>query len=151
MPPARVLLIERNPDIATVLSVVLADAGYAVVAAEALLAGRHLLARGPPDAVLLDVSLDDARDLAACEEARSRFPAAPLIVLTTCPDRAFRDACFQAGVDGVFLKPFDFDALLAAVARLVRPAAGAVNAAGGRARPLRREIASKGANDAQAV
>jgi DNA-binding response OmpR family regulator len=85
MPPARVLLIERNPDIATV------------------------------------------------------------------SDRAFRDACFQAGADSVFLKPFDFDALLAAVARLVRPAAGAVNAAGGRARPLGREIASKGANDAPAV
>jgi DNA-binding response OmpR family regulator len=149
MPPARVLLIERDPDLATVLTMLLADAGYAVVAAEALLAGRHLLARGPPDVVLLDVSLDDARDLAACDEARSTFPATPLVVLTTCSDRAFQGACFEAGVDGVFLKPFESGALLAAVARLVRPAAG--RTFGGRARSVRRRSHSEGAGDAEAV
>jgi DNA-binding response OmpR family regulator len=117
----RLLAIEPDADVATLYRVMFQHAGYVVQWAGDLLTARvGLLELRParaPDLVLLDPWLPDGDGLAVCRELRARWPAVPVIALTTQP--ALRERVLSDCADAFLLKPFDVDELEALVERLL--------------------------------
>jgi DNA-binding response OmpR family regulator len=128
-PPAgaHLLLVEDDPTLRELVVQVLTDEGYCAhgapdgAAALALLSGPDA---PPVRAVLLDLRLPgmDGEAFAAAYRRRPG-PAAPLLLFTAAAPAAAAAAAARVGAAGIVPKPFDLDALLAAVGRcLTAPA-----------------------------
>jgi two-component system response regulator MprA len=120
--PTRVLVVDDDPKILSLLRRGLSFAGYTVGTAvdgeAALVAARDR----PPDVVVLDVMLPGVDGLEVCRRLRLGDAALPILMLTArdrIPDRV---AGLDAGADDYLVKPFDFDELLARLRALLRRA-----------------------------
>jgi DNA-binding response OmpR family regulator len=114
----RILIVEDDPHVVTLLKELLEHEGYEVSVAGDGLAGLLTLRSVDADAVLLDIMMPDVdgeRLLAQLlEEHDGRLPV-PVLVITGSPDGARR--CRELlGDDDVFAKPFDPTMLLARLA-----------------------------------
>ncbi len=125
----RILVVDDDPKVLSLMRRGLSFAGYAVDLAadgdEALAAARD----NPPDVVVLDVMLPKLDGIEVCRRLRSGDPALPILMLTArdrVPDRV---AGLDAGADDYLVKPFAFDELLARIRALLR-----------RARPAEQEV-----------
>jgi DNA-binding response OmpR family regulator len=113
-----ILVVEDDDDTVAALRMLLADEGYASVAARDVACALHALAREDPGLVLLDWSLDDGSGEAVLSAARRRVEARTPVVLMT------GTAGLQArgrGADAILRKPFDVGELLRIVAQFYRP------------------------------
>ncbi|HEV8633974.1 MAG TPA: response regulator [Chloroflexota bacterium] len=111
---ASILLAEDDPLIADVVSAVLAEAGYEVVAAPDGAAALAAAQERQPDLVLLDLRMPVMDGWAfAREYRRLPGPHAPLVLLATANDLPEHAAAL--GAAGWIAKPFDVDALVATV------------------------------------
>ncbi len=122
----RVLVIEDEPGIADFVARGLREEGFTVEHAADGDAGRHALAAGTWDVVLLDWWLPGTDGLTLLRRYRADGGAAPVLFLTArdaVPDRV---RGLDAGADDYLCKPFAFEELLARVRALARrPAAAA--------------------------
>jgi CheY-like chemotaxis protein len=131
---AHVLLVEDDPPLREVVSLILTEEGYAAHSAPDGAAALALLAApdAPPvDAVLLDLQLPgmDGRAFAA-RYGQLPAPRAPLVVFTAAPVAAAVAATEALGAAGFVTKPFDLDDLLAVLGRCL-PAPGPRRGAAG--------------------
>jgi CheY-like chemotaxis protein len=112
----RVLVVDDDPDIRELVLQVLSDEGYEVLAAPNGRVALIFAAEHPPDLILLDYNMPvcDAPEFAAAYHLGPE-PHAPIVLITAATDVARRARELQA--TGALGKPFDLDALLAAVAR----------------------------------
>jgi two-component system, OmpR family, KDP operon response regulator KdpE len=115
----KILIVDDEPQIRTLLRVTLARAGYAVVEAENARAALSAKAIDKPDLVLLDLGLPD-RDGLELVAALKAGPAA-LIVLSAREETDQKVAALDLGADDYVTKPFDTDELLARVRAALRP------------------------------
>ncbi|MFT7721602.1 MAG: ATP-binding protein [Roseateles sp.] len=95
------------------------------------------LRRAGHDLVLMDMQMPGLDGLQATRALRRdpRLVALPVLAMTANAGPADRAACLAAGMDGHVGKPFDLDALVAAILALCRPdTAGALDEAGALAR-----------------
>jgi two-component system response regulator MprA len=120
MERCRVLVVDDDPNVLSVMKRGLLYAGYGVDEADtgerALSAARDR----PPDLVILDVMLPGLDGLEVCRRLRTGSPQLPILLLTArdrVPDRV---AGLDAGADDYLVKPFAFDELLARVRALLR-------------------------------
>ncbi|MEO9102669.1 MAG: sigma 54-interacting transcriptional regulator [Burkholderiaceae bacterium] len=137
--PARILVVDDDPDMLRLLSMRLGAAGYLVSAVNSAEAALAQLDVERPQLVLSDVQLPGRDGLALFDRIRERHPSLPVILLTahgTIPDAV------EATARGVFTyltKPFDGKDLLAkireALALFAEPTAG--NSSKGATRPAR--------------
>ena len=102
-----VYLIDDDPGLATVIQLMLDQAGYTT---EIIASGLQALGRVGeqlPDAILLDLGLADVDGLTVLRELRSqpRTRELPVIVLTARPDARCRRDCLDAGATAHLLKP----------------------------------------------
>jgi CheY-like chemotaxis protein len=114
-----VLIVDDDPALATVLELMLAQAGYQ---GEVIAGGRQALARLAgtlPAAVLLDLALPDLDGLTVLRRLRAepRTRELPVIVLTARPDTRARRDSLSAGATAHLTKPVR-PALLAETLRL---------------------------------
>jgi CheY-like chemotaxis protein len=115
-----VAVVEDDPAMADNLSEVLRGRGFSCVTARTVLeADRLSMVR--PFAALVDVRLPGGPDGEALRKLRDRFPDMPLFIITAYPELVSNPA-----VAGIFAKPFDTAALIAALERAhdSRPSAG---------------------------
>jgi phosphoserine phosphatase RsbU/P len=105
--PVRILLVEDNPGDARLLRLTLQEAeslrfdlGHAARLSEALDAVRE----GPPDVVLLDLSLPDAHGMETVTRMLDAAPAVPIIVLTGLTDETVAVQAVQAGAQDYLVK-----------------------------------------------
>jgi DNA-binding response OmpR family regulator len=121
---ARVLLVEDNQDIATLVRHVLERDGHAV---DTLSSGSEVLvhvARHQPDLIVLDVMLPGLDGMSVCQALR-RNPSTqrvPVIMLTARGEEADRLRGFAIGADDYVTKPFSPKELAARVTALLRRA-----------------------------
>lgn len=116
----RILVVDDDERLASVLKRVLAESSYAVdVAHDAETAGWMVEAT-PYDGVLLDIGLPGKDGIALCRELRERGNQVPVLMLTARVEVGDRIAGLDAGADDYLQKPFDIDELLARVRALVR-------------------------------
>ncbi len=120
----RILLVEDDPTLRSVMRASLVDAGHRVDEAATLLSAGTLWQVQPFDAVLLDLNLPDGSGLVALREARRRGDPTPVLVLSARDRASERIAGLDAGADDYLGKPFDLGEVEARLRALVRRAHG---------------------------
>lgn len=135
----RVLVVEDDPEIRTMLGEYLTAHGYDVTLTDCGEAMRAALAKQVPDVVLLDVNLPGEDGLTLARHLRERFPLG-IIMVTGAGEIIDRVVGLEVGADDYITKPFDpreLRARLRSVMRRVRAASHASPAAGGAGRRVR--------------
>jgi len=119
MASARVLVVDDDPNMLSMLRRSLGFEGYAVSTALDGEAALRLAGTERPDVVVLDVMLPGLDGLDVCRHLRARADI-PILLLTArgaVPDRV---AGLDAGADDYLAKPFAIDELLARLRALLR-------------------------------
>ena len=80
--PARLLLIDDDPQVCWIVSRVLGEAGYGVSTAETARTGLDSFETRPPDVVLLDLRLPDGDGMEVMQRMRDLDPSVVVIVMT---------------------------------------------------------------------
>ncbi len=81
--------------------------------------GLMLLAEGPPDLVLLDLTLSDGQGLTLLDEIRT-ISNVPLLVISGTADETTRVKSLEHGADDYITKPFSHTELLARINAVLR-------------------------------
>jgi two-component system response regulator MprA len=115
----RLLVVEDDPDLRSLLRRGLAEEGFEVsLAATGAAALQH--AADEPDALVVDIGLPDADGRDVCQALRARGCAAPVLFLTARDALTDRLSGFSAGGDDYLTKPFHFEELVARVRALLK-------------------------------
>jgi len=122
--PARILIVEDDPDIAELVARYLDKAGYATMR---LSSGRDALdavRATPPDLIVLDLMLPQMDGLEVCRalRAKDKTAAIPIIMLTARAEESERIVGLEMGADDYLAKPFSPNELVARVRALLRRA-----------------------------
>jgi CheY-like chemotaxis protein len=139
MNDARVLVVDDEVDISTILTLTLRRAGFQVTVASDGIDGLRKLAEHVPDLVVLDVMMPRLDGLETLRRIRSEpaTSAIPVIMLTARAQVADRLVGFEHGADDYVAKPFEPNEVVARVrallrrteqARLTRPLLGLLGA-----------------------
>jgi len=110
----RVLIVEDEANMRTVLREFLDRSGYASAAAPAGLAGLAQAESWHPHAILLDVRLPEIDGYEVCRRLKAN-PATkpiPVIVMTAFQNDALNRLAYAAGAMACILKPFRLEVLL---------------------------------------
>jgi two-component system, OmpR family, response regulator len=116
-PAQRILVVDDEPAIRELLSMICAYEGWDVRTADAGEAALHAVWTDPPDVVLLDVMLPDLDGLTVLRRIHTSVPALPVIMVTARDSAADRAALLAAGAAGYVTKPFGVTALTDEVRR----------------------------------
>lgn len=116
----RILVIEDDPSVRTLLERGLAYEGYLVETAEDGERGLEAARDRPADLVLLDVMLPGMDGLEVLRRLRSVSQDVPMILLTARDKPEHQVEGLEAGADDYVTKPFSFDVLLARVRTQLR-------------------------------
>ena len=121
---ARLLLIDDDARLASMVGDYLGQAGFTVETAGSLAAGREKIEAQSYDAVVLDLMLPDGDGLELCRELRSasRTRQLPLLMLTARGEPTDRIVGLELGADDYLGKPFEPRELLARIRALLRRA-----------------------------
>ena len=116
----RILLVEDDELIGTMVSVNLAHADHAVTWERTARGGLARLAAERFDLVLLDLMLPDGSGLEVARAARRQGVTTPVLMLTVRGDVHAKVEALDEGIDDYLTKPFEMDELLARVRALIR-------------------------------
>jgi two-component system phosphate regulon response regulator OmpR len=125
--PARLLLIDDDTRLSTMVADYLRGSGFEVDTAASLAEGRQKLSAAAFDTLLLDLMLPDGDGLSLCSELRAnpRTRQLPLLMLTARGEPTDRIVGLEMGADDYLPKPFEPRELLARVKALLRRASPA--------------------------
>jgi DNA-binding NtrC family response regulator len=116
----KVLIVEDERSVREALVKAVRSAGHAVVPADGIVMARAQMSEEEVACVLLDLRLRDGDGLAFLRELRSGpRKDVPVIVATAYGDSERTIGAMRDGAFEYLTKPFDFDVLLATVARAV--------------------------------
>jgi DNA-binding response OmpR family regulator len=117
----RVIVVEDDNDLRSLLSRGLTEEGFAVTAVAD--GGSALsVVDNDADALVIDVGLPDGDGRDVCQALRARGWSAPVVFLTARDAITDRLAGFNAGGDDYLTKPFHFDELVARLRAVLRRA-----------------------------
>jgi two-component system phosphate regulon response regulator PhoB len=121
MPP-KVLIVEDEDSLVTLLSYNLQAEGYTVVHAPTGGDAMIVVKEERPDIVILDWMLPGLSGIEICRQirARSETKALPIIMLTARGEEGDRVRGLQTGADDYVVKPFSVSELVARVKALLR-------------------------------
>lgn len=115
----RVLVIDDEEDVRSVVARALRADGHAVATAEDLDSARERIVEGT-DLLVLDLRLPDGFGLTLCRELRAEGSTVPILLLTALSHVALRVEGLDAGADDFLAKPFAIAELRARVRALGR-------------------------------
>ncbi len=116
----RLLLIEDDERLASMLVAYLGRNGFEVTVERTGTEGLERLSHGPFDIVLLDLMLPDADGLSIFRRMRASGVPVPVIMVTAKGDPVDRIVGLELGADDYVAKPFDPRELLARVRAVLR-------------------------------
>ena len=117
---ARILIIDGDISLSTVLRDYLDSRGYKAERVSDGKAALEALSAGHWDAVLTELHGIGMNGYELLKEIRHRLPQIPLIVLTTRSDREDQMRAFQLGCDDYQTKPFTMDILICRMEAILR-------------------------------
>jgi DNA-binding response OmpR family regulator len=116
---AKVLIVEDDPTIRTMVVRALGERGHAVAPAANALTGLQLAVAERPDVVLLDLGLPDLDGREALRMLRAVSPV-PIIVVTAAGGESEMVRALDAGADDYIVKPFGAEQLDARIRAVLR-------------------------------
>lgn len=119
MSKAEILVIDDEPQIRKLLSIILESNHYKVWQAESGDAGIILAAQHPPDLILLDIGLPDKSGHTVLKELRSWYHQA-IIILSVVDNEQDIVAALDQGATDYLTKPFRNAELLARIRSAIR-------------------------------
>jgi two-component system response regulator BaeR len=127
---SKVLIVEDEPKLASLVADYLKAAGYEAHCIENGLEVIPWVKGDPPDLIVLDLMLPGRGGLEICKELRT-FSDLPVIMVTARVEEVDRLIGLEAGADDYLCKPFSLRELVARVKALLRrPRAAAAAPAG---------------------
>lgn len=124
--PLKAVLIEDNENNRYLLTILLRDAGFDVMAAENGASGVELVRREKPDVVLLDIQMPemDGYEVAAALKSCPESSAIPIVGVSSFAMPGDRDRAMRIGFAGYIEKPVDPEQFAESIAKFVRGAEG---------------------------
>ncbi|GAA0582717.1 response regulator [Rhizomicrobium electricum] len=116
----RLLIVEDNRDLQSMLQNRLAAAGFTVDLVGTMADADAVLAQNCYDIVVLDLGLPDGNALALLRSLRARNNPTPVLVLTARGSVNDRVEGLTSGADDYLVKPFAFEELHARLLALLR-------------------------------
>lgn len=122
LPVARILIVDDEPPIRTLLEAMLEQEGNVTVSVGSGEDALAEVAREPPDLILLDVMMPGMSgcDVAKILKADGTTAHIPLVMVTARTDAAGRMAALEAGAEGFLTKPLDQADLWLRIRNLLR-------------------------------
>jgi len=118
-----VLVVEDDPDMAAVVQMIVAEAGYQVRTACDGAEALERIAERMPGVILLDMRMPVMDGWEFAREFGARFGrAAPIVVITAAENARARAE--EIGADGWLEKPFELDEVVRMVSRFLGPSEG---------------------------
>jgi two-component system, OmpR family, response regulator len=119
----RILVVDDNVELLSLLTHLFEDAGYDVVPAAKGKQALDLMRAQPPDLACLDILLPDIMGYAVAEALRKEHPGVPYVFVTGVfkGGKHSLQGTNKYGAAAYFEKPFEAQKLLEAVAQLVPP------------------------------
>lgn len=116
----RVLLVEDNDELVSLLVKGLARSGFSADAVASADDAAHSLAAMRYAAIILDLGLPDQDGLSLLRSIRGRGDSTPILVLTARDGVSDRVNGLRAGADDYLVKPFAMEELVARLQALLR-------------------------------
>jgi two-component system KDP operon response regulator KdpE len=118
-PPARILIVDDEPQITRVLRTALSTQGYSLRIAADGVEGMEAVHEWKPDLVITDVSMPQMNGVELCREIRA-ISQIPIIVLSVRNQDRMKIEALDAGADDYVTKPFSIQELQARVRAQLR-------------------------------
>ena len=116
----RILVIDDDPAVTSVLKRGLSYEGFAVDTASHGAEGLTLARERPPDLVILDIMMPGLNGLEVLQRLRAADEHLPVLLLTARDAPADQVQGLESGADDYVVKPFTFEVLLARLHALLR-------------------------------
>lgn len=119
MPESRILMVDDNPEIREVVSVLLEGEGFVIDEAQSGRAALDYIKKYTYDLILLDVMMPGLNGYQTCVEIR-RSSNVPILFLSARSQVEDKTLGFSSGGDDYLPKPFSYQELISRVKALVR-------------------------------
>jgi DNA-binding response OmpR family regulator len=115
----KIVVIDDEPSIRELVSMLLKREGYEVASAEDGKTGLEIIKTFQPDLLILDLMLPDSNGYEICKKLCSSY-SFPIMMLTAKNDIVDKVVGLEIGADDYITKPFDSRELLVRVKALLR-------------------------------
>ncbi|MCA1056936.1 response regulator transcription factor [Rossellomorea aquimaris] len=116
----KILVVEDEQSIATLLKYNLEQSGYSVITANDGEAGRDMAVDELPDLMILDLMLPKMDGIEVCKELRQKKINIPILMLTAKDDEFDKVLGLELGADDYMTKPFSPREVVARVKAILR-------------------------------
>lgn len=118
---AKILVVDDEQDICTLISGFLSGEGYAVVTAQNSEEGLRLFREESPDLVIADIKMPGRNGIDLLKDIKAADPSMDVIVLTGHSNELTAIDCLHCGAYDYLLKPLEeLDLLLASIQRAIQ-------------------------------
>jgi DNA-binding response OmpR family regulator len=116
---AKILVLDDDPDIGTMIKMMLEYKGYDVSVSDRADQAAEILQNNGIDLIIMDMLLSGVNGTDLCAELKrnSSTSQIPLIMISAHPNA--KEICLQAGADEFISKPFDMQDILSKIDHLV--------------------------------
>ena len=115
MPAKKILVVDDEPEVRTLMEHFLTERGYEVRIAENGRLGLQAFDAFMPDVVLLDMHMPEMDGLETLKHLVARAPSLPVIMVTVNDDVATTSRLLELGAADYVPKPFNLDYLEQAI------------------------------------
>lgn len=112
---SKILIVEDDTGLQKYLKELLLENEYSPQAASDGISALNILAKLPPDLVILDLGLPNMSGESVCQEIRKRYPDLPVLILTARDSVSDIVQGLSLGADDYMTKPFVAEELLARI------------------------------------
>ncbi|NUT54540.1 MAG: response regulator [Thermoleophilia bacterium] len=119
-PNERILIVDDEDQIRTLLARLLGAQRYECVTAESAAAARRVLKEMDVALVLSDVNMPGESGIDFTREVLGQYPDTAVVMVTGMDDRSYADAAIELGAYGYVLKPFKPNELIINVGNALR-------------------------------
>jgi len=112
---ARILVLDDDPDIGTMIKMMLEYKGYMVTVSDRADMAQQVLNNGGVDLIIMDMLLSGVNGTDLCVDLKKNPSTSriPVIMISAHPNA--KEICLEAGADEFIPKPFDMNDILSKI------------------------------------